>query len=223
MLSSPNLPFIIGNDICRVARVRRILKGRLGPQFVRRILRTEEIQHSSTARILRCILNQSAQSSQDTQPIPKRVAETHPSSTRDTPSFTRAVEFMAGRFAAKEAVIKAHPHRRLTFQCIAILRTMSSPEGGSPVLDISGQGQEQESSTAVDREGKPGPQPNDETSSQSGPLVALIKAEEEKGAQQQQRDTYASVSISHDTDYATAVCLGINPTSQLIWGSVQNT
>ncbi|KAI8946662.1 hypothetical protein F4801DRAFT_51891 [Xylaria longipes] len=218
MLSSPNLPFVIGNDICRVARVRRILKGRLGPQFVRRILRTEEIQHSTTARILRCILDQNAQGSQDAQPVPKRVAGAHPASTRDAPSFTRAVEFMAGRFAAKEAVIKAHPHRRLTFQCIAILRTANSPEG--PVLDTSGQGRE----PTIDREGggELEPRPNDDETSQSGPLVALIKAEEEEeeGAQ---RDTYASVSISHDTDYATAVCLGINPTSRLIWGSMQNT
>ncbi|KAI0451605.1 hypothetical protein F5B21DRAFT_377880 [Xylaria acuta] len=222
MLSSTNLPFVIGNDICRVARIRRILKGRLGPQFVRRILRTEEIQHSTTARILRCILDQNAQSPQDARPMPKRVAEAHPVSTRDAPSFTRAVEFMAGRFAAKEAVIKAHPHRRLTFQCIAILRAVDAP-GGS-VLDASGQ------EPTIDPEGggELEPRPNDETStmttssssssSQSGPLVALVKAEESA----QQRDTYASVSISHDTDYATAVCLGINPASRLIWGPVRN-
>ncbi|KAI0861724.1 hypothetical protein F4860DRAFT_474883 [Xylaria cubensis] len=189
MLSSPNLPFIIGNDICHIPRVRSILKGRFGPQLVRRILRTEEIQHSTTARILRCIHNQNAQSSQA--------------------GFDRAVEFMAGRFAAKEAVIKAHPHRRLTFQCIAILRATSNSSGGS------GQGQGQES---IFREVKSGLQPQDKTS-QSAPLVALIKAGESA-----QSDIYASVSISHDADYATAVCLGINPTSQLLWGStMQNT
>ncbi|KAI0550710.1 hypothetical protein F4679DRAFT_201681 [Xylaria curta] len=176
MLAFPKLPFIIGNDICRLARIRRILQGRLGPRFVHRILRAEEIQHTTTARILRCILEQSAQGSQDA----KGVAQ-----AQDTPSFTRAVEFMAGRFAAKEAVIKAHPHRRLTFQRIAILRAGISPGG-----------------TIYPRQ-ETGPQPNDETSSQSGPLVALIKADESASG-----DVYASVSISHDTDYATAVCLG---------------
>ncbi|KAI0478108.1 hypothetical protein F4859DRAFT_47461 [Xylaria cf. heliscus] len=207
MSSSPNLPFFVGNDICRIARVRRILQGRLGPQFVRRILRTEEIQRSTTASILRCILDRNAQSSQDAQLIQKRIAGA-PASTRDAPSFTRAVEFMAGRFAAKEAVIKAHPHRRLTFQSIAIFQ-MNSPEGS--VLDPSGQRQE----PTMDR--KEPPDASDR-SSQSGPLVALIKAEERA-----QRDTYVSVSISHDTEYATAVCLGINPTSRLSWGSVKNT
>ncbi|KAI1735398.1 hypothetical protein F4680DRAFT_309017 [Xylaria scruposa] len=180
MLSFPKLPFLIGNDICRLARISRILQSRVGPRFVHRILRTEEIQHATTARILRCILEQSAQGSQDAQSIPKGVAE-----ARDTRSFTRAVEFMAGRFAAKEAVIKAHPHRRLTFQRIAILRVTISPEGS--VFETS-------------RE--LGPRPNE--TSQGGPLVACIKADESG-----QRDMYASVSISHDTDYATAVCLGL--------------
>ncbi|KAI0439539.1 hypothetical protein F4803DRAFT_553990 [Xylaria telfairii] len=195
MLYSPNLPFVIGNDICRVTRIRRILKGRRGPQFVRRILRTEEIQHPTTARILR-ILDHNAQGSQDAKAVPNMI---------DGASFTRAVEFMAGRFAAKEAVIKAHPHRRLTFQCIAILRTTHSPEGS--VLDASGRERE----PAMNEEGMSA----DDKTPQSGPLVALIKPEEEDGAD---RDVYASVSISHDTEYATAVCLGINPAAQLMWG-----
>ncbi|KAI0183400.1 hypothetical protein EV127DRAFT_23212 [Xylaria flabelliformis] len=194
MLSSPNLPFIIGNDICHIPRIRSIFKGRFGPQFVRRILRTEEIEHTTTARILWCIHNQNAQSSQA--------------------SFDRAVEFMAGRFAAKEAVIKAHPHRRLTFQCIAILRATTNSSGGS----VSGQGQGQGQESTIPFRKVSGPQPKDKTP-QSAPLVALIKADENA-----QSDIYASVSISHDTDYATAVCLGINPASQLIWGStMQNT
>ncbi|KAI1130061.1 hypothetical protein F5Y10DRAFT_135675 [Nemania abortiva] len=206
MLHTPNLPFIIGNDICRVARVRRILKGRLGPQFVRRILRSEEIQTPTTSSILRCILDPKAQSSQDARSTPKKsVGDTE--SSHDAPNFTRAVEFMAGRFAAKEAVIKAHPHRRLTFQSIAILRAAvltSSP--GPPTSERTGGpaiGQEEGQEL--------GSGPDGETSrSQSGPLVALIKAE---GAH---ADAYASISISHDTDYATAVCLGINPGSPLL-------
>lgn len=75
------------------------------------------------------------------------------------------------------------------------------------MLDTSGRERE----PAVDGEGKSA---GDETP-QSGPLVALIKAEED-GVD---RDVYASVSISHDTEYATAVCLGINPAARLMWRS----
>ncbi|KAI0872205.1 hypothetical protein GGS24DRAFT_23871 [Hypoxylon argillaceum] len=203
MLSAANLPFIIGNDICRVARVRRILQGRLGPQFVRRILRTEEIQHSTTTSILRCILDPKGHSSPDAQSTARTVEDADP--TRDAPNFARAVEFMAGRFAAKEAVIKAHPHRRLTFQSIAVLRAAFLT---NPALGASAQTGE----SAMGQEGTQGLETDGEASaSQSGPLVALIKAE---GAAC--RDTLASVSISHDTEYATAVCLGINPASPLL-------
>lgn len=87
MLYPPNLPFVIGNDICRVTRIGRILKGKRGPQFVRRILRVEERQHPTTARILR-VLDHNAHGSQDAKAIPNKI---------DEASFTRAVEFMAGR------------------------------------------------------------------------------------------------------------------------------
>ncbi|TRX89345.1 hypothetical protein FHL15_009782 [Xylaria flabelliformis] len=162
--------------------------------------------------LILCILEQNAQGN--------RVAEAHPSSIHETPTFTRAAEFMAGRFAAKEAVIKAHPHRRLTFQCITILRATNS--SGDSVPNTSGQGQGEGQGQGQEftsfRNVDPWPEPKEE-SSESGPVVALIKADENA-----QSDIYASVSISHDTDYATAVCLGINPTSQLIWGStMQNT
>ncbi|TGJ86523.1 hypothetical protein E0Z10_g2261 [Xylaria hypoxylon] len=215
MASPADLLFTIGNDICRIARVRRILKSRLGSQFVRRILRPEEIQHSSTAGILRCILNQTTQGSNDAQSIPGRVAAADSASTRDAPDFTRAVEFMAGRFAAKEAIIKAHPYRRLTFQTIAILRAaFPAQSAGSSVLDM----REQTEAPSIDQEPAQEPQPKDKTSTpQSGPLVAWIEGEEDV-----HRQMYASVSISHDTEYATAVCLGVNLGSLLIPKSPEN-
>ncbi|KAI3331760.1 hypothetical protein HD806DRAFT_168868 [Xylariaceae sp. AK1471] len=203
-----NLPFILGNDICRVARIRRILRGRRGPQFVRRILRTEEIQHSTTAGILRCILNQEAHNAQS---LPRRIEEeAEPALSRDAISFTRAVEFMAGRFAAKEAVIKAHPHRRLTFQSITILRMAlrtSAPESKDTFEQTQEPALDQEKEILQDT-----PVPR------SGPLVALIEAEDAHGD-----GSYASISISHDTDYATAVCLGINPESSLMLKSPRDT
>jgi holo-[acyl-carrier protein] synthase len=72
------------------------------------------------------------------------------------------------RFAAKEAAIKAHPLRRLTFHDVVIERL--AQEG---------------------------------TRLGSGPPVARIKGETETDD-----DTTALISISHDGDYATAVCIG---------------
>lgn len=71
---------------------------------------------------------------------------------------------MGGRFAAKEAAMKAHEHRRLGWHDIVIERRR---DDGS-----------------------------------SGPPVARIKADE-AGVD----DESALVSISHDGDYATAVCI----------------
>lgn len=71
------------------------------------------------------------------------------------------------RFAAKEAAIKAHSHRTLTFHDVVIERR----EGTKPGLG-------------------------------SGPPVARIKAGEAVN-----EDVSALISISHDGDYATAVCI----------------
>lgn len=75
------------------------------------------------------------------------------------------------RFAAKEAAIKAHSHRRLTFHDIVI-----------------------------ERRGR------DEERLGSGPPVARIRGEPGEA-----EDASAMVSISHDGDYATAVCMGHDP------------
>ncbi|KAI2626241.1 hypothetical protein GGS21DRAFT_279769 [Xylaria nigripes] len=202
-----NLPFLIGNDICRLARVRRILQGRLSRQFVHRILTPEEIQQSATATILRCILDQKVSDSHSVQ-VPTRKTEeveAGPAFSAGEVRFTRAVEFMAGRFAAKEAVIKAHPYRRLTFRSIAILR-MGFGSGVSPgasLLDMSERMRTDMMGREEQRETQP---PKDDTSMpRSSPLVAFIKAD---GVHP---DMHASVSISHDTEYATAVCLGLSP------------
>lgn len=74
------------------------------------------------------------------------------------------------RFAAKEAVIKAHPQRNLTWHGITISH---------------------QASTHADRNGAP---------------AAIIKGTNE--------DYESLISISHDGDYATAVCLGARHASQ---------
>lgn len=79
------------------------------------------------------------------------------------------------RFAAKEAAIKAHSHRRLTFHDVVIERRGSNK--GEQRLG-------------------------------SGPPVARIKGEGEGEAD---ADVSAMISISHDGDYATAVCMAHDP------------
>lgn len=78
---------------------------------------------------------------------------------------------MLGRFAAKEAAIKAHRHRRLTFHDIE--------------LQHAGAG--------------------------SAPPSARIKGESDA-----EEDASALISISHDGDYATAVCVVIDDPSAAV-------
>ncbi|KAI1161137.1 hypothetical protein F5B18DRAFT_653950 [Nemania serpens] len=200
MAHAQKLPFTIGNDICRIARVRKILAGKFGRRFVRGILRPEELRPPRAARMLHFIL----------EPSPERPGV--------EPDLRRAAEFMAGRFAAKEAVIKAHPHRLLSFSSIAIVRTAQSTStpyqesmldafekmgtnvvGGGTDPEKEGEG----GSWAGEPEVADGKTQVQET---KGPLVAVIKADGLVG-----HDTYASISISHDGEYATAVCLAANP------------
>ncbi|GAP82823.1 putative holo-acyl-carrier-protein synthase [Rosellinia necatrix] len=239
MIHPGKLPFIIGNDICHAVRIRRILKSGRGPQFVRRILRPEEIDNTTTANILRCVLeDQRARGSRDDMPPAAGAGDE--AAAPDPPGFRRAVEFMAGRFAAKEAVIKAHPHRRLTFQMVSIIRSalgMESPEG-SPLDDFeeaekggitntintttTTSSSSSTTSTAISaaaaaaaaatdrREELVARSVGDEGS--GGALVAVLRADDTY------EQTFASVSISHDGDYATAVCLGINARSNVFPG-----
>ncbi|KAK5998322.1 hypothetical protein PT974_00701 [Cladobotryum mycophilum] len=82
-----------------------------------------------------------------------------------------AAAFVAGRFAAKEAAIKAHSHRRLTFHDVIIEKRGRDTEYLG-----------------------------------SGPPVARIKGETEEDD-----DVSAMISISHDGDYATAICMAYDP------------
>ncbi|KEZ41247.1 hypothetical protein SAPIO_CDS7337 [Scedosporium apiospermum] len=140
------IPLHIGTDICRVSRILSILTNpKRGRRFVDRVLSPEE----RGLRRVRSALGEGYWGKEAWRGGDVGVAE-----------------FVAGRFAAKEAAFKAHPFRRLTFHDIVIRPTSDGEE--------------------------------------SGPIVAVIRGEEV--------DQMAMVSISHDGDYATAVCLGFDPT-----------
>ncbi|KAH7328049.1 hypothetical protein B0I35DRAFT_7248 [Stachybotrys elegans] len=157
------LPIHVGTDICQISRIHAILSGHQRLRFIDRILTSDEPSRRDSRLQATLHLNHSA---------PARTSK----ATRDNNGgvedsealLWKAATFMAGRFAAKEAVIKAHPHLHLTFHDISIERL------------------EQEGSRLG-----------------SGPPVARIKITADAD-----HDQSALLSISHDGDYATAVCIG---------------
>lgn len=144
-------PLNVGTDICRISRIYGILNSPRRLRFINRILAPQEVtQHDSRLRWNTGGLA----SSEETGGV------------QDTELWKTAA-FVAGRFAAKEAAIKAHSHRRLTFHDVVIERRAVKEE----------------------RLG-------------TGPPVARIRAGDGVA-----EDASALISISHDGDYATAVCI----------------
>jgi phosphopantetheinyl transferase (holo-ACP synthase) len=84
---------------------------------------------------------------------------------------------MPTRFAAKEAVIKAHHNRRLTYHSIAIHNRSSKLRDPSDIVEGS-----------------------------KAPYAVVIS---ESGSWEDGQEV--KLSISHDGDYATAVCLAYEP------------
>ncbi|KAH6607746.1 holo-acyl-carrier- synthase [Trichoderma cornu-damae] len=168
-------PLNVGTDICQISRVYGILKSPRATRFVNRIFSPEE-QAGKDPR-LRCLERHRPLRSAFPNDEPKHfeVDGGKPLTSEEIahrdPERWAAAAFVAGRFAAKEAAIKAHSHRRLTFHDVVIERRGRSEE----------------------RLG-------------SGPPVARIKGEEAE-----EEDVSAMISISHDGDYATAVCMAYDP------------
>ncbi|KAH8884816.1 hypothetical protein GQ53DRAFT_697131 [Thozetella sp. PMI_491] len=163
------LPLHVGIDVCHITRIHAILASPRGPRFIRRVLAAEELARprESVAKLLKQDATRSGGS-----PVSKWPAER--GNLGPNSPLWEAAAFMAGRFAAKEAVIKAHPHRSLTFHDILIQKAQAS------------KGQHLG----------------------SGPPSAIIKGVHERVADQEAR-----ISISHDGEYATAVCMGFEPGS----------
>ncbi|KAK3294047.1 uncharacterized protein B0H64DRAFT_399407 [Chaetomium fimeti] len=204
-------PLHIGTDICRVARIAHILRSKQGSRFIRRVLAPEELARAKPA--IRHVLEAAAQSngrrvSEPGAGVTGGRGQVGTGGTRDAVEaaveggrdglvgssdrqvsdvgkevggvesavFGRAATYMAGRFAAKEAAFKAHPHLRLGFHDILILPSSDAQE-------LTGK-------RALTELGSSAP-------------VALIRGDGESS-----RDQMAKVSISHDGEYATAMCIG---------------
>ncbi|CAN8102962.1 unnamed protein product [Discula destructiva] len=174
------LNLALGTDICHVARIRRILSSSSGHRFVKRILNDNERAHPKIQWLFKSATqaNGSPKYEKTSELDPVSSAKMLAEEASDDPSPLQsgpgsqdiqvAAAFMAGRFSAKEAVIKAHPHRALTWHDITIQRQASAHPR---------------------RKGAP---------------VAIIRGQDE--------DHEALISISHEEDYATAVCLAVGQT-----------
>ncbi|KAH9206012.1 hypothetical protein DL95DRAFT_316407 [Leptodontidium sp. 2 PMI_412] len=147
-------PHRIGTDICSIPRILSLLRGRHGHAFIRRVLRVEEREQKEVD-------------------INTSLAELDKEMGIADLALQKAAQFLAGRFAAKEATMKAHHSRRLTYHSILIL--------------------------------KPEPQPGVEGSVAP---VAIVMDEGIDG--EEVRGKEVRISISHDGDYATAVCLAVD-------------
>ncbi|OTA57726.1 hypothetical protein K449DRAFT_437189 [Hypoxylon sp. EC38] len=188
MLASKLLPIGIGTDICRISRIYKNITSDTGVKFIHRILTPKEYKTSQATEILRCVYMQQ-----------KHRAPVRPfddcNDSNDT-ALMKAAQFIAGRFAAKEATMKAYPLRRLFFRDIVItyerhLTQEPSGENSSP-----GPHERQDSiSPGLSSDNSIHP------AFQSSPPVAIIKGDDTH------EDVYARVSISHDGDYALAMCM----------------
>ncbi|KAK6853306.1 hypothetical protein PG990_009585 [Apiospora arundinis] len=180
----------LGNDICHIPRIYRILTSCHAQRFIARVLTAEERSEPRPRALLQCIPSRpSSRGDQSDAPWATGASDNR------TPNVWKAAVFMAGRFAAKEAAIKAHSSRRLTFEDIRIVRTRPAAR---PLRGTDNDEAEQEEAGEVDGT------TNDDTALSSGPPVAIIK-----GYPPGQPDTTAMLSISHDGDYAAAVCLSV--------------
>ncbi|KAK2135080.1 hypothetical protein NOF04DRAFT_1202814 [Fusarium oxysporum II5] len=167
-------PLNIGTDICQISRIYHILSGPRALRFVNRVLAPEELaKKDARLNVLYQAAARKAPSRRATSEASKSL-QPHEYITSKDPELWKCAAFIAGRFAVKEATIKAHPHRHLTFHDIMVERRLVKGE----VLG-------------------------------SGPPIARIR-----GGEGEAEDTSAMVSISHDGDYATAVCLGSEPSNE---------
>ncbi|CAP67295.1 uncharacterized protein PODANS_1_23035 [Podospora anserina S mat+] len=131
----------------------------------------------------------------------------------------KLAEWLAGRWAAKEAVIKAHAFRagtsagKVTFGGVEIM--VEGEENLGRRVEETAEEEGEGAGGRVQRKDKgdyileniDGLGPRAEFGRVTGPPVAVILGDEEVGVKGQ----VALLSISHDGDYATAICLGFKP------------
>lgn len=105
------------------------------------------------------------------------------------------------RFAAKEATFKAHPTRNLSWHDITIVRKRFEKLQDTEELRKT-KGQGAENKQVEEPKELEGSEAATTSANGSGPPVAIVR-----GTHDDMPGQEVLVSISHDGDYATAVCL----------------
>jgi holo-[acyl-carrier protein] synthase len=148
----------LGTDICHIPRIARLARQ---PAFFRRVFAPTELAR------LRARWAEQMPPVGRAQETPRADPSTRASESPD-PRWGAFVAHVAGRFAAKEAAIKAAWPRRLSLRDVAVLA-----RGEGEVYAVI---------------------------ADEGARVEVERVEELEGLE-------ARVSISHDGEYATAVCM----------------
>ncbi|KAI0110125.1 hypothetical protein F4814DRAFT_425879 [Daldinia grandis] len=177
MASLRKFPFSfgVGTDICQISRIYKIIAQQKGSNFIHRVLTKDEINSvRGASHILEPIYSR--------QRLPESELFPNGNAEEEIPAIATAARFMAGRWAAKEAVIKSCSAHRVTFHDIMIIYENQLAEPPK----------EQDISRADSQETRP--------LRQTGRPVAVIKGHGTG-------DMYGRISISHDGDYAVATCV----------------
>ncbi|KAI9896989.1 hypothetical protein N3K66_008011 [Trichothecium roseum] len=122
-------PLNVGIDVCAVDRVGAILGGRFGARFLRRVLAEEELRRDGKEERLRALREKYGGAGAGAGAWPYgggreggkegdgEGAVARRGAAEEVQAFARHI---AGRFAAKEAVIKAHTYRKLFYSDVVI-------------------------------------------------------------------------------------------------------
>ncbi|KAI1383123.1 uncharacterized protein F4822DRAFT_93374 [Hypoxylon trugodes] len=115
-------PFGIGTDICKISRIYQNLASHRAIRFVKRILSLKERRDPKAASLLKFLEHR------ENKLIPR---------INEEKQLANAAEFIAGRFAAKEAVIKAYNQRKIYFEDITITYEALLPGSRLNIMDKS--------------------------------------------------------------------------------------
>ncbi|KAI1214137.1 uncharacterized protein F4807DRAFT_455779 [Annulohypoxylon truncatum] len=210
-MAVPRVPTLsVGNDICQISRILTILTSDAGPKFVRRVLTEDELNVERGKAILSAMASRRGVL---TNPLKySRQYDKGREEVRVSRSMMRkmekAAQYVAGRWAAKEAVRKAYTVRRINFQDVEVkYEPQIFEEAGA--AELLSQEEDVDVDVEEEEESKPG---NDKWQSSLvlgnkpmytnwGPPIAIIRG---GGVYE---DEYARISISHDGDYAMASCV----------------
>ncbi|KAK0701773.1 hypothetical protein B0T26DRAFT_757762 [Lasiosphaeria miniovina] len=234
-------PFQVGVDIIKTQRLHPILKSPNAARFLRRILTPKELMARPFNIDLIFETDKWYRSKSEDSSEMKMWPEIEITN--------RTLEYVAGRWAAKEAVLKAHPWRWLYFHDIEVLSGRKGERNGpetttaetvdpfSPLqqalkLELEKHNRQLGKSAKTADELDAEPTLVKETLEEAGRQQHGITPPSTRGGppvvtvmghREGVPDQEALVSISHDGGYAIAVCMGFDPNRMGVYSPIKNS